>query len=208
MTTTTGARGTRSSSLSSVSVDEASLDGDHHLLLHLAAHLLGDDGGGVEVDHLAQRGHDAVFHQALDHLCAGLLHAAGQLAHGDLIGDLHGDGASFWRSPAGGGASGLLLLAALVAEFPPCGGCPGSGSSACRSASCWPVPAPGFPGARHTARFTLPAFRVSTSIFFSGTGWWGGCPPRPGSEGLAGGAVRLVVPLGGTAFAPLALRPP
>ncbi len=78
-----------------VVVDEALLNGDHHFLLHLAAHLLGDDGRGVKVDHLAQRGHNAVLHQALDHLCAGFLHAAGQLAHGDLIGDLHGDGRLF-----------------------------------------------------------------------------------------------------------------
>ena len=75
-----------------VVVDEALLNGDHHFLLHLAAHLLGDDGGGVEVDHLAQRGHNAVLHQALDHLCAGFLHAAGQLAHADLVRDLHLDG--------------------------------------------------------------------------------------------------------------------
>ena len=33
--------------------------------------------------------HDAVLHQGLDHLGAGLLHPAGQLAHGDLVGDLH-----------------------------------------------------------------------------------------------------------------------
>ena len=38
-------------------VDQALLDGDDDLLLHLAAHLIGDDGGGVEVDHLAQGGH-------------------------------------------------------------------------------------------------------------------------------------------------------
>ena len=78
-----------------VVVDELLLDGDHYLLLHLAAHLLCDDGGGVEVNKLAQGGHDAVFHQALDHLCAGLFHAAGQLAHADLIGDLHGNGGLF-----------------------------------------------------------------------------------------------------------------
>ena len=75
-----------------VGVDELFLDGDHHFLLHLAAHLFCDDGGGVEVDDLAQGGHDAVFHQALDHLCTGLLHAACQLADGDLIGDLDLDG--------------------------------------------------------------------------------------------------------------------
>ena len=44
-----------------VVVDELLLDGDHYLLLHLAAHLLCDDGGGIEVNELAQGGHDAVF---------------------------------------------------------------------------------------------------------------------------------------------------
>ena len=98
-------------------VDEALLNGDHHFLLHLAAHLLGDDGGGVKVDHLAQRGHNAVLHQAFDHLCAGFLHAAGQFAHGDLIGDLHGDGRLFddlqtqLAEPVG-----LLLLALAAGE--------------------------------------------------------------------------------------------
>ena len=93
-------------------VDQLFLDGDHHFLLHLAAHLLGDDGGGVEVDHLAQRGHDAVLHQALDHFRAGLFHAAGQLAHGDLVGDLHGDrGVLDDLQPQPAHTVGLLLLA-------------------------------------------------------------------------------------------------
>ena len=93
-------------------VDQLLLDGDDHFLLHLAAHLLGDDGGGVEVDHLAERGHDAVLHQALDHLGAGLLHAAGQLTHADLVGDLHGDGGVLDDlQPQLAHAVGLLLLA-------------------------------------------------------------------------------------------------
>ena len=73
-------------------VNELLLDGDDHFLFHLAAELLGHEGGGIEVDHLAQGGHDAVFHQALDYLCTGFLHAAGQLTHADLIGDLDLDG--------------------------------------------------------------------------------------------------------------------
>ncbi len=112
MTTTTGARGTRSFSLSLWSSIELLLDGDHYLLLHLAAHLLCDDGGGVEVNELAQGGHDAVFHQALDYLCAGLFHAAGQLAHADLIGDLHGNGGLFDDlQPQAAQTIRLLLLA-------------------------------------------------------------------------------------------------
>ena len=99
-------------------VDEALLDGDHHFLLHLAAQLLGDDGGGVEVDHLAQGGHNAVLHQALDHLCAGLFHAAGQLTHGDLVGDLHGNRGLFDDLQAQLAETvGLLLLALVAGEI-------------------------------------------------------------------------------------------
>ena len=106
-----------------VVVDELLLDGDHYLLLHLAAHLLGDDGGGVEVDKLAQRGHNAVFHQALDHLGAGFLHAAGQLAHADLVGDLDGDGGLFDDlQPQAAQPVGLLLLALVALGTAPAAG--------------------------------------------------------------------------------------
>ena len=54
MTTTTGARGSRSSLLVLGGVDEPLLDGDNDLLFHLAAQLLGNDGGGVEVDDVAE----------------------------------------------------------------------------------------------------------------------------------------------------------
>ena len=70
-------------------VDELLLDGDHDFLLHLAAHFLGNNGGSIEINDLAEGGHDTVLHQALDHLGAGLLHPAGQLTHGDLRGNLH-----------------------------------------------------------------------------------------------------------------------
>ena len=73
-----------------VIVDELFLDRHDNLLFNLAAELLGDKGRGVEVDHLGKGGHHAVFHQALDDLGAGLLHAGGQLADGDLVGDLDG----------------------------------------------------------------------------------------------------------------------
>ena len=97
-------------------VDELLLDGHHHLLLHLAAHLLGDDGGGVEVDELAEGGHDAVFHQALDHLGAGLLHPAGQLAHADLVGDLHRQRGLLGDLKLQAAQLLRLLLLALVGE--------------------------------------------------------------------------------------------
>ena len=74
-------------------VDELLLDGDDDFLLHLAAQLHGHQGGGIIVDDLRQGGHDAQFFmRLLDDLGAGLLHAGGQLAHADLVGDLDGEG--------------------------------------------------------------------------------------------------------------------
>ena len=99
-----------------VVVNELFLDGDHHFLFHLAAHFLGDDGGGIIIDHLAQGGHDAVFHQALDHLCAGFLHAACQLTHADLVGDLHGNGGLLDDLQLQAAQTVCLLLLALVAD--------------------------------------------------------------------------------------------
>ena len=97
-------------------VNKLFLNGDHHFLLHLAAHFLGDNGGGVKVDHLAQGGHNAVFHQALDHLGAGLFHPAGQLAHADLVRDLHGNGGLFNNLQPQAAQTVCLLLLALVAD--------------------------------------------------------------------------------------------
>ena len=102
-------------SLILVVVNQLFLDGDHHFLLHLAAHFLGNDGGGVEVNHLAQRGHHAVFHQALDHLCAGFLHPACQLAHADLVGNLHGNGGLLDDLQPQAAQTICLLLLALAA---------------------------------------------------------------------------------------------
>ena len=70
-------------------VDDLLLDGDGDFLLHLAAHLGGHELGGVKIDGLVDGGHDAVLHQALDDLSGGLLHPGSQLAHGDLLGNLH-----------------------------------------------------------------------------------------------------------------------
>ena len=103
-------------SLILMGVNELFLNGDHHFLLHLAAHFLGDNGGGVKVDHLAQGGHNAVFHQALDHLGAGLFHPAGQLAHADLVRDLHGNGGLFNNLQPQAAQTVCLLLLALVAD--------------------------------------------------------------------------------------------
>ena len=97
-------------------IDELFLDGDDDFLFHLAAHFLSDDGSGVKVDQLAQRGHDAVFHQAFDHLGAGFLHPAGQLTHRDLIGDLDLDGRFFGNLQLQAAHPFGLVLLALVGE--------------------------------------------------------------------------------------------
>ena len=97
-------------------VDELLLDGDDDLLLDLAAELLGDKGCGIEVDHLGKRRHDAVLHQALDDLRAGLLHAARQLADGDLVGDLDGQRGLLGDLELEAAHLLGLLLTALVGE--------------------------------------------------------------------------------------------
>ena len=68
-------------------VEQTLFDGDDDLALDLAAKLRGDEFRRVEVDGLVDRGHDAVFEQALDDLSRRLLHAGSQLADSDLIGD-------------------------------------------------------------------------------------------------------------------------
>ena len=111
-----------------VVVKEALLDRDHDFLLYLAAELGGDVLGGVKVDVLVDGGHDAVLDQALDDLGGGLLHPGGQLAHGDLVGDLDGergllDGLQTQTAQtlalvlAGLGALAALLLLVLVADL-------------------------------------------------------------------------------------------
>ena len=70
-------------------VYQALLDGDDHLVLDLAAQLHGHERGGVVVDYIAQRGHDAVLDERLYDLGAGLLHAGGQLADADGVGYLN-----------------------------------------------------------------------------------------------------------------------
>ena len=96
--------------------DQLLLDGDNHFLLHLAAHLLGDNGCGVKINHLAEGGHDAVLHQALDHLGPGLFHPAGQFTHTDLIRNLHSEGRLFGNLQLKAAQLLLLLLAALIGE--------------------------------------------------------------------------------------------
>ena len=99
-----------------VVVDETFLDGDDDLFFHLAAQLHGHQCGGIVVNNLIDGSHDAQLDQLLDDLSSRLLHAAGQLAHSDLVGNLDSKGrflGNFQLEPA---HFLLLLVAALVAE--------------------------------------------------------------------------------------------
>ena len=71
-----------------VIVDQLFLDRDDDFLLDLAAELHRDQCRGVIVDHVGNGGEHAQLEQLLDDLGRRLLHAGGQLAHSDLIGDL------------------------------------------------------------------------------------------------------------------------
>ena len=96
-------------------VDDLLLDGDGNFLLHLAAHFGGHILRGIVVDGLVDTGHDAVFHQQLDHFTGGLLHPGGQLAYGDLVGNLYGEGCLPGNLHLQAAHFLLLLVAGLVA---------------------------------------------------------------------------------------------
>ena len=70
-------------------VDQPLLNGDDDFLLHLATHFHGHQSGGVIIDHVGDRGKNAQLEQLLNDLGGGFLHTGGQLAHGDLVRDLH-----------------------------------------------------------------------------------------------------------------------
>ena len=72
-------------------VEQLLLNRDMHFLLDLAAHLLGDNRRGVEIDDLGDRRHHAQLDQALNDVRCGALHAAGQLADRNLVRDHHLD---------------------------------------------------------------------------------------------------------------------
>lgn len=99
-----------------VIVDETLLDGDDHLFFHLAAQLHGHQGGGIVIDGLVDRGHDAEFDQLFDDLGGRFLHAAGQLADGDLVGNLDHQRRLLGNFQLEAAHFFLLLIAALVAE--------------------------------------------------------------------------------------------
>ena len=101
-------------------VKQLLLDGDMDFLFDLAAHLLRDDRGGVEVDDLGNRRHDAQLDQALDDVRRSALHAAGQLADRNLVRDHDLDRDLLERGHLLLALQALhlllLLLTALVAE--------------------------------------------------------------------------------------------
>ncbi len=70
-----------------VVVDQALFDGNNDFFLDLAAHLHGDKGRGIIVDHVRDGGKGAQLEELLDNLGRGLLHAGGQLADRDLVRD-------------------------------------------------------------------------------------------------------------------------
>ena len=57
--------------------------------LDRVAHLLGDELGGVGVDHIRDLAHLALAHQQLDDIHGALRHAVGELLDGDGLGQDH-----------------------------------------------------------------------------------------------------------------------
>ena len=70
-------------------VDQALFDRHDDLVLDLAAELHGHERGGVVINGIGQRRHNAHLHKTAHDLGAGLFHAGCELADGDRIRDLH-----------------------------------------------------------------------------------------------------------------------
>ncbi len=70
-----------------VIVDETILDRHDDFVLHLAAKLHGDERGGIVIDHVGHGRHHAELDELLDDLDRRFLHAGGELADVDLVGD-------------------------------------------------------------------------------------------------------------------------
>ena len=69
-------------------VDQALFDRHDDLVLDLAAELHGHERGGIVINGIGQRRHDAHLHETAHDFCAGLLHAGRELADGDRVRDL------------------------------------------------------------------------------------------------------------------------
>ena len=81
-------RGARLEILDRVGGDEqARLDVGLGDAADAVAHLLGDDLGGVGVDHVGRLDQLALLHHQLDHVHGALRHAVGELLDGDRLGD-------------------------------------------------------------------------------------------------------------------------
>ena len=70
-------------------VEQAFLDVGFGDALDGVAHLLGDELGGVGVDHVGDLVHRALLHQQADDVDAALRHAVGEFLDGDRLGDDH-----------------------------------------------------------------------------------------------------------------------
>ena len=70
-----------------VIVNKTVLDRHNDLVLHLAAKLHGDERGGIVIDHIGHGRHHAELDELLDDLDRRFLHAGGELADVDLVGD-------------------------------------------------------------------------------------------------------------------------
>ena len=70
-----------------VVINETVLDRHNDLVLHLAAKLHGDERGGIVIDHIGHGRHHAELDELLDDLDRRFLHAGGELADVDLVGD-------------------------------------------------------------------------------------------------------------------------
>ncbi|MPM74320.1 hypothetical protein SDC9_121307 [bioreactor metagenome] len=99
-----------------VGVNQLLLNSDGNLVLHLAVKLQRHQSGGVIVNHLGQRGHNAAFHQHLNHLRAGFLHAGGQFTYADFIGNGNLQGRLFGNLKLKAAHFLLLILPPLVGK--------------------------------------------------------------------------------------------
>ena len=70
-------------------VDQTLFDRHDDLMLDLAAELHGHERGGVVINGIGQRRHNAHLHKTAHDLGAGFFHAGRELADGDRIRDLH-----------------------------------------------------------------------------------------------------------------------
>ena len=86
MTVTTGARGVDLRRIVG-GVEQAFFDVGFRHAAHAVAHFLGDELGGVGVDHVVDLQHLALLHQQADDVDRAFGHAVGEIGNGDRLGD-------------------------------------------------------------------------------------------------------------------------